>query len=229
MKALVGAFNQEKALVGAFSVMVQPVVEPMDRFTALYRKETRRLPAWAAVAVLLYLLSVLGLVILMDDRLPAALTTADIPDNPDTFIEERARRTLRALTSIGARPAGSYENEVLAVDLLRRELQSIKERSHPSHKLTVDIQVNLGFCTVTPYRTTADCLVALRKYYLQVMLCDILQKPRGSFNLQFVDGLTHSYRNIQNVVAKLESGTGAKHSLLVNCHFDSVPQSAGKQ
>ena len=35
MKALVGAFKQEKALVGAFSVIVQPVVEPMDRFTAL--------------------------------------------------------------------------------------------------------------------------------------------------------------------------------------------------
>ena len=35
MKALVGAFNQEKAIVGAFSVIVQPVVEPMDRFTAL--------------------------------------------------------------------------------------------------------------------------------------------------------------------------------------------------
>ena len=35
MKALVGAFNQEKALVGAFSVIVQPVEEPMDRFTAL--------------------------------------------------------------------------------------------------------------------------------------------------------------------------------------------------
>ena len=32
VKALVGAFNQEKALVGAFSVIVQPVVEPMDRF-----------------------------------------------------------------------------------------------------------------------------------------------------------------------------------------------------
>ena len=37
MIALVGAFNQEKALVGAFSVIVQPVVEPMDRFTALIR------------------------------------------------------------------------------------------------------------------------------------------------------------------------------------------------
>ena len=35
MKALVGAFNQEKALVGAFSVIVQPVVEPVDRFAAL--------------------------------------------------------------------------------------------------------------------------------------------------------------------------------------------------
>ena len=35
MKALVGAFNQEKALVGAFSVIVQPVVEPMENYTAL--------------------------------------------------------------------------------------------------------------------------------------------------------------------------------------------------
>ena len=37
MKALVGAFNQEKALVGAFSVIVQPVVEPMEHCTALFR------------------------------------------------------------------------------------------------------------------------------------------------------------------------------------------------
>ena len=37
MKALVGAFNQEKALVGAFSVIVQPVVEPMEHYSALPR------------------------------------------------------------------------------------------------------------------------------------------------------------------------------------------------
>ena len=36
MKALVGAFNQEKALVGAFSVIVQPVLEPMEHYTALH-------------------------------------------------------------------------------------------------------------------------------------------------------------------------------------------------
>ena len=35
MKVLVGAFNQEKALVGAFSVIVQLVVEPMEHYTAL--------------------------------------------------------------------------------------------------------------------------------------------------------------------------------------------------
>ena len=35
VKALVGAFNQEKALVGAFSVIVQPVVEPLEHYTAL--------------------------------------------------------------------------------------------------------------------------------------------------------------------------------------------------
>ena len=37
---LAGAFNQEKALVGAFSVIVQSVVEPMDRFTALVSTST---------------------------------------------------------------------------------------------------------------------------------------------------------------------------------------------
>ena len=44
MKALVGAFNQEKALVGAFSVIVQPVVEPMEHYTALVL-EARHDPA----------------------------------------------------------------------------------------------------------------------------------------------------------------------------------------
>ena len=37
VKALVGAFNQEKAPEGAFAVIVQPVVEPMDRFAALVK------------------------------------------------------------------------------------------------------------------------------------------------------------------------------------------------
>ena len=42
MKALVGAFNQEKALLGAFSVIVQPVVEPMEHYTALVNTTTNQ-------------------------------------------------------------------------------------------------------------------------------------------------------------------------------------------
>ena len=58
--------------------------------------------------------------------------------------------------------SGSYENEVLAADYIRRELESISKRANPIHRLKVDIQ-----------------------------------KPRGSFNLKFVDGLTHHYKDIQ--------------------------------
>ena len=49
MKALVGAFNQEKALVGALSVIVQPVVEPMEHCTALYTAHLLRLVPGEAV------------------------------------------------------------------------------------------------------------------------------------------------------------------------------------
>ena len=57
---LVGAFNQEKALVGAFSVIVQPVVEPMDRFTALVREVRGKSVAHLVVRHLGAVGSVLG-------------------------------------------------------------------------------------------------------------------------------------------------------------------------
>ena len=52
MKALVGAFNQEKALVGAFFVIVQPVVQPMDRFAALSRTQEMKSLVEAPVLLL---------------------------------------------------------------------------------------------------------------------------------------------------------------------------------
>ena len=54
VKVLVGAFNQEEALVGAFSVIVKPVVEPMDHFTALL------LTSGKTVAEILDILSVIS-------------------------------------------------------------------------------------------------------------------------------------------------------------------------
>ena len=44
-KAPTRAFSWLKAVVGAFSVIVQPVVEPMDRFAALLWTNQRRAPA----------------------------------------------------------------------------------------------------------------------------------------------------------------------------------------
>ena len=55
MKALVGAFNQEKALVGAFSVIVQPVVEPMDRFAALVWIQTAHSPLVTRTAISVFI------------------------------------------------------------------------------------------------------------------------------------------------------------------------------
>ena len=55
---LIGAFNQVKALVGAFSVIVQPVVEPMDRFTAFYilpHEQCDLLRSWCPAAALVLL------------------------------------------------------------------------------------------------------------------------------------------------------------------------------
>lgn len=42
--------------------------------------------------------------------------------------------------------------------------------------------------------------------------------------------MTSVYRNIQNVIVKLagESDGNGNHSLLLNCHYDSVPGSPGK-
>ena len=119
----------------------EPVPDPDDN---KYKKETRRLPGWSALVVLVFLLSIFTLVWAMDSRLPRPLTVSDLTSNPEAFIEERARRSLQSLTSIGARPAGSYENEVLAVELLKRELQSIQRRADSSHRLTIDVQVGLN-------------------------------------------------------------------------------------
>ncbi len=177
-------------------------------------------PTWYALVVAGFVAAVFALVVLADRRLPAPLGVQDARENPGRFLEGKARKYLKQLTSVGPRPAGmsmiqtcptlsfvnilhifkkycfvgSYENEVLAVEFFRREVDAIIDKAKVAHKLSVDIQ-----------------------------------KPRGSFSLDFIDGLTHHYRDIQNFIVKLEPrDRESKHSLLLNCHFDSVPQSPGK-
>lgn len=50
----------------------------------------------------------------------------------------------------------------------------------------------------------------------------------GSFSLTFLDGMTHVYKNVQNVIVKIGPHQPSKYSLLLNCHFDSFVDSPGK-
>ena len=47
---------------------------------------------------------------------------------------------MRTLTSVGPRVVGSYENEVFAVEFLRRQLTLIKDAAHEVHSVEVDVQ-----------------------------------------------------------------------------------------
>jgi hypothetical protein len=101
------------------------------------KKNTELLSTWLCLVILAFCFSIFGLVLYMDGRLPKPLSLADSAKHPEMFIEERARDVLRQLTSVGPRPAGSYENEVLAVDLIRRRLEAIQKKAKSVHKVTV--------------------------------------------------------------------------------------------
>ncbi|KAK2579325.1 hypothetical protein KPH14_008277 [Odynerus spinipes] len=54
-----------------------------------------------------------------------------------------------------------------------------------------------------------------------------ITKHSGSFPLKFLDGMTNVYRNVQNVIVKIGPHSLVKRSLLINCHFDTFPESPG--
>lgn len=55
-----------------------------------------------------------------------------------------------------------------------------------------------------------------------------IQRPTGTFTIDFLGGFTSYYANITNVVVKLEPRNGATHAVLSNCHFDSVVNTPGR-
>lgn len=140
------------------------------------------------------MLVVFSLVIIIEKQLPSGFKLEDESKYPERFIAERAYNILKNLTNIGPRTAGSYENEVLAVKILKEEIDSIMEDANKNHIIQLDIQ-----------------------------------KASGAFNLEFLDGMTNVYQDVQNVVVKVGSKINSPHSLLINCHFDSVVDSPGRE
>lgn len=169
--------------------------EPSTRFTDnKYEKYKfhRPMPYVHFLGLLCLIVIVFSLVIFIEKQLPVGLRVEDERKYPDTFIAERAYNVLKNLTKMGPRPAGSYENEVLAVDVLKTEIENIMIGANEHHLIELDVQ-----------------------------------KASGAFNLKFLDGMTNVYRDLQNVVVKIGSKINSPHSLLINCHFDSVVDSPG--
>lgn len=64
--------------------------------------------------------------------------------NPTAFIAERAWTDLKILNDMGPRVSGSYNNEVLAVNFLKREIVFIQQTAHKNQKVYADVQIVSG-------------------------------------------------------------------------------------
>lgn len=56
-----------------------------------------------------------------------------------------------------------------------------------------------------------------------------VQRPTGTFSIDFLGGFTSFYDRVTNVAVRLEPKGGAQHLMLANCHFDTVANSPGQK
>lgn len=140
----------------------------------------------AASLVSVFILVLWGLVHLSLQQLVIGKPTGE-------FNAVRARRHLEQITSVGPRPVGSQENEVLTVGYLLEQIENIRvDTAAGPHQLTVDVQ-----------------------------------RPTGSFSIDFLGGFTSFYDRVTNIAVRLEPKGGTQHFMLANCHFDTVANSPG--
>ena len=117
----------------------------------------------------------------------------------DEFSAERASKHLFDITKLGPRTSGSYANDISAVKVLVQAIQEIKRASNKDFEVEIDVQTGIE-------GTFA---------FVRSGIVDI--------------GYTIVYNNITNVVAKVSKKSSKSQSpyILVNAHFDSVPNTEG--
>ncbi|XP_061590080.1 endoplasmic reticulum metallopeptidase 1 [Cololabis saira] len=89
------------------------------------------------------------------------------------FNAVRARQHLEKITSVGPRPVGSQENEVLTVKYLLAEIENIREKTAAGpHQLTVDVQHPTGSFSI-------DFLGGFTSFYDHVTNIAVRLEPKG--------------------------------------------------
>lgn len=64
--------------------------------------------------------------------------------NPGRFVAERSHNDLKLLTEMGPRVTGTYNNEVLGVEVLKKAIKSIQKTSHQNQNIELDHQIVSG-------------------------------------------------------------------------------------
>lgn len=113
-------------------------MDPEQAFN--YESNKHTVSSFIGLIFMSLLFGLYGLVYMMNDVLPVALVLDDERNRSDAFITERVMQDLKELTEIGPRIAGSYENEVLAVNFFKEKINEIQQQAHPTKKIEIDVQ-----------------------------------------------------------------------------------------
>ncbi|XP_018573441.1 endoplasmic reticulum metallopeptidase 1 [Anoplophora glabripennis] len=140
--------------------------DELSEDTRSRRNSIYSVPFYIGIGILIFLLLLYGSIFLIDNTLPTPLTVADEKIYPDAFIAERAIHDLQVLTNIGPRITGGYENEVLAVEFLKGEINVIIQQANHHQYIELDLQVvsgsyNLGLLLVNSYANVQNVVVKL--------------------------------------------------------------------
>jgi hypothetical protein len=107
-------------------------------------KSVHSISSWYGIFGIVFVLVLGNVANYLFTNLPVPLKNAHSTNFPERFIAERAWKDLKIITEFGPRPAGTYANEVLAVDFLKREISYIDQLKHKNQKIDIDHQVVTG-------------------------------------------------------------------------------------
>ena len=125
----------------------------------------------------------------------------------------------------------SYPTPKTVIDSVKTDFVEERAREHLNKITGFGARVAGSAATVQAEHYILNELKAISQLAgpANVVTVDV-QKVGGSLALEFIGmgEFTNVYENIPNVIAKLSPKEPVSHSVLINCHFDTVTDSPGK-